>query len=384
MNEQLLTRLGSPLREIFEEVRCLRKQGREIHDFTVGEPTWPVRAGILARVASRIEASPCSPYPPAQGLPELREAVADEFAARTGCSVDASSVVITNGAKQAIWAAMRAALKPGDGVAIFSPYYPSYVAHAHLAGARPVLVATDERGLPDLDDLSRKVDGACRMIVVNTPCNPTGAVWPPESLAGVVRLAVERRCVILSDECYRGFVYDGARHVSPAGMAGTEELLVTVDSFSKSHAMAGWRLGCAVGYPAMVKAMALLVGEATSGVNTVAQWAGLEALQAQCGIEEVRATLARNRDVLYRALSVIEGVDVRLPGGAFYHFPTVTGLCSRLGCADTTALVRRMLARGVAATPGSAFGAPDAVRFSFCQVGEGFDRAVDALEEALE
>jgi aspartate/methionine/tyrosine aminotransferase len=381
MNEKLIEILQSPLREIFEEVRALKRAGKAIADFTVGEPTWPLRSEVSERVADHVRAEGRWGYPPAQGLPELREALARDAAGR-GIQCAVENIIITCGAKQAIRVAMQALLRPGDGVAVFSPYYPSYVIHGHLASARPVIVRTDESHLPDIDDLRRKMDGTCRMIVVNTPCNPTGAVYPAEILDGIAKVALRHRCWILFDECYRLFVYGNRPHVSLASNPEVKDLLVTVDSFSKSHAMAGWRLGYAIAPSSLAKAMALLVGEDTSGASTAAQWAGLYALEVGAAVAPVIARLRTNRDFLCDLISRY-GMALSPPDGAFYCFPTVTDFCRARGIPGTRQLVRHLMACGVAATPGDAFGSREAVRFSFCRA-EGFAEDVEALEQALE
>lgn len=383
MEESLLRSIKSPLREVFEKVRNLRREGREIHDFTVGEPTWPVSKDILEKLTAQISARSHYGYPPAGGLPELRDAIALDYADRSGSQRSSGNVVVANGAKQAIKAAMRAVLSPGDSVIIFSPYYPTYISAARFAGATPVIVESGEDHLPNLEALVKNYDRTCRLMVINTPCNPTGAVYNKRLIIELTEFALERWMYVLFDECYRCFTFEGFEHFSMSRISEMKNHLIVVDSFSKSHAMAGFRLGYAVAPQEIAQKMCLLMGEETSGVNLLSQWAGLIALSTEVDMVSVRRQLEENRTLLIKELSQVEGMSMRPPKGAFYVFPRVNNLYGRLKVSGSLKCADYLLDRGIAVTPGVAFGDDNSVRLSFCHPREVVQKAALALVQAL-
>ena len=334
--------------------KALEAKGRSIIHLGIGEPDFDTPA-FIRTAADRALAAGYTHYGPAAGLPEFRKLIAHTWRERRGLTCDAANVVVTPGAKPVLFFAMLALLEPGDEVLIPSPAFPTYASVASFLGGRVVPVPLDPaRGFDlDLGALRQRLSARSRLLVLNSPHNPTGAVLPRATLEGVAALAREHDLVVLSDEIYAGMVYEG-ESPSIATLPGMAERTVVVDGFSKTYAMTGWRLGFGIMPEPLARHMAALMNNSNSCTATFVQKAGEAALTGPQG--EVGAMVAEfrtRRDVVIEGLNAIPGVRCERPAGAFYAFPRVeaNGL-------DSVALADGLLEdAGVVVLPGTGFGA---------------------------
>ena len=357
--------------------KALEAQGRSIVHLGIGEPDFDTPAHIRHAATAALEAG-FTHYGPAAGLPEFRKVIAAEWRQRRNLECEAANVVVTPGAKPILLFAMVALLEVGDEVLIPSPAFPNYGSIAALIGAKVVPVPlVPERGFDlDLDALRARITDRTRLLVLNTPHNPTGGVIPPATLAAVAELARKHDFVVLSDEIYSGMVYEGTSP-SIATLPGMAERTVVVDGFSKTYAMTGWRLGFGIMAEPLAKHMAALMNNSNSCTATFVQKAGEAALlgpQAEVAsmVDEFRV----RRDLVVAGLNAIPGVCCGRPAGAFYAFPNIVvpGMTS-------AQLADRLLDQaGVVTLPGTAFGAEGEgyIRLSYAnsqaQLSEGLRR----------
>ena len=352
---------------VSRRVAELRREGVEVFDLGAGEPDFPSpETAVMA--ARRALDEGRTKYTVLEGTPELRAGLAARYRPQ-GAPWSAANVLVTVGAKAALYELAQALLSPGDEVVVPTPAWVSIPAQVRLAGATPVTVpmaAADGfaiRARPLIDAMSERT----RAVVLNSPCNPTGAVAGGPDLERVARACAERGALLISDETYERFIYDERRHASVASLAARyPETVVLVGSFSKSYAMTGWRLGYLLGAPSVVAAAAAVQSHVTSNATSFAM-AGAEAVLEREPPEAAAlvAACARRRDLVVAALDRIPGVVCPPPAGAFYAFPDVSAWFDER-CPDSAAFCRRLLDEaGVATTPGSAFGCEGHVRLSY-------------------
>jgi aspartate aminotransferase len=363
----------------------LARQGVDVVDLGVGEPDFDSPAAAVGAARRALE-SGFTRYTPTAGTPELRRALAAHHAARHGAPWSAGDAVVTAGAKSALFELALALFESGDEVVLPLPAWVSFGEQIRFAGAHPVGVATDPadgfRIHPE--PLLAAVTERTRAIVVCSPCNPTGGVISAAGLAALARGCAERGLLLVSDETYARFVYDGAGHASVAALAGElPETVVLVGSFSKTYAMTGWRLGYLLGPRPVTAAVERVQSHATGNPTSFAMVGALAAL-AECEVEVAArvAELERRRDLALTGLARIPGFTCRPPAGAFYLFPDVTAALA--GGESSLDLAERLLEEArVAVVPGEAFGAPGHLRLSFgaaeARLAEGLRRIAAAL-----
>lgn len=340
----------------------LRRQGVDVISMSVGEPDFDTPDHVKAAAIAAIESGKTK-YTAVNGIPELREAISAKFARENGLSYAPDAVTVTSGGKQALFNAFFALLNPGDEVLIPAPYWVSYPEMVALTGAVPVAVpTTPESGfLLDPEELEARVTPRTRMIVLNSPGNPTGAVFPPEVLRAVAAMAQKHNLVIVTDEMYEHLVYD-AEQVSIGTFA--PEHTLTINGASKAYAMTGWRIGYAGGPKGVIAAMNALQSQSTSNASSVSQYATLAALSDHAHtaafVEMARVAYRERRDRIVAGLNAL-GLRTPTPQGAFYVMADTTPLH-----ADELEAARRILddAR-VAVVPGTDFAAPGQVRLSY-------------------
>ena len=333
--------------------KALEAQGRSIIHLGIGEPDFDTPAYIRKAADAALEAG-YTHYGPAAGLPEFRKLIASTWRQRRGLACEAANVVVTPGAKPILFFTMLATLEAGDEVLIPSPAFPNYVSIAEFLGARVVPVPlVAERGFDlDLTALAARITSRTRMILLNSPHNPTGGVLPRATLEAVAELARRHDLIVMSDEIYADMVYDGEA-VSIATLPGMAERTVVVDGFSKTYAMTGWRLGFGIMPEPLAKQLAMLMNNSNSCTATFVQKAGEVALTGPQ--DEVRAMVAEfraRRALVVNGLNAIAGVCCGMPAGAFYAFPNVVvpGLTSG-------ELADQLLDQaGVVTLPGTGFG----------------------------
>lgn len=371
--------------EVAARARRIEAAGTRVAHLEIGEPGIATPPHIVAAGVAALEAGETRYGPPA-GLPELREAIAGALAAR-GVRAAGENVVVTPGAKPMLAYTALTVLDPGDEALLPDPGFPIYPTAIRLAGARPVFYPLDPAGgfAPDVAAIEQQLSPRTRLLVLNVPHNPTGAVADASDLEGLAALVRRHDLLVLSDEVGSPFRYDGP-HESIAALPGMEERTVVVDSFSKTYAMTGWRLGYGVMPAPLVEAVTRLVINTVSCTPPFVQRAGLAALTGPGDAVRALVTdLAEKRRLLVAGLNAIPGVRCAAPGGTFFAFPDVREACRIRG--ETSAqLARRLLAdHGVATVEGTAFGpgGEGFLRLSFAAPRADLEFALGALREAL-
>ena len=339
--------------EVLARVKKLEAEGREIVSFAIGEPDFDTPAHIKQAGIRAIENNETH-YGPSAGLMPLREAVAEYIGKTRGLSVDPEEVVITPGAKPIIFFTIMALVDPGDEVLYPNPGFPIYESVINFAGGKAVpLPLLEEKDFSfDIDYLRSKVSDKTKLLIVNSPQNPTGGVLSKGDLEAIAELALRHDFMVLSDEIYSRIIFDGDFY-SISQIPGMKERTIILDGFSKTYAMTGWRLGYGVMRKDLAEHIARLETNSESCTATFTQLAGVEALTGpQEPSEAMTAEFKKRRDIIVKGLNDIEGVSCRLPGGAFYVFPNVTKACRKLGLKDSNELADKLLYEGNVAVLG--------------------------------
>jgi aspartate/methionine/tyrosine aminotransferase len=374
---------------ISAEARRLKAAGEPVIGFGAGEPDFPTPDYIVEAAALAARDPAMHHYTASAGLPELRAAVAATHL-RDGLTLDASQVVVTNGAKQAVFTAFQILLDPGDEVLIPAPYWVTYPTAVELAGGVPVFVPTDDRAgfLATVEQLEAARTGRTKVLLFVSPSNPTGAVYPRDRIEAIGRWAEAQGVWIVTDEIYNRLVYDGTTfHSMPVVTPGIVDRTVVINGVSKTYAMTGWRVGWLAGPSRVAEAAIRLQSHVSSNVSNVAQAAALAALTGPDDtVDEMRAAFDRRRNTMVSMLNDVPGVECATPGGAFYTFPNVSGLLG-VDLAGTTATSSLELAAllldeiQIAVVPGEAFGAPGYARLSFALADDDLEEGLGRLQQ---
>ncbi len=370
----------SPTAAVVQKADKLKASGVNLVDFGAGEPDFPTPENIKQAAVRALEEN-FTKYTPTGGIRELRSAIVERHAKDFSSSYTAEECLVTVGGKHSIFEAVAAILNPGDEAILPSPYWVSFLDIIHFAGGKAVLLKTreEEKFAVRASEVEKLITPKTRMIIINSPCNPTGAVAPVEEMEKLLALAERRGICLMSDECYCHFLYDGGKPYS-LGASGNRENLLIVGSLSKTYAMTGWRVGFTLGPQKLISNMLKLQSHSTSNPTSIAQKAALEALRGpQDSIQTMLAEYARRRDRIVQGLRSIPGVRCAVPEGAFYAYPNVSAYLGKNGIADATDLANQLLDEGrVALVPGPAFGTAEHVRISYAtsqaQIDEGLQR----------
>jgi aspartate aminotransferase len=357
----------SPTLAVTGKAKRLAQEGRDIVSFAAGEPDFNTPEPVID-AAVRALRDGQTKYTPSAGTPALREAIAEKLRRENSVDAEAANIVVSCGAKHSVYNAMQVLIDPGDEVLLLAPYWPTYADQVVLAGGVPVIVdcATNDGFQPDLDRLRAAVTPRTRMIVVNTPVNPTGAVFGREALKQIAALALRHDLWIVSDEIYERLVYDGEHQSLAALGKDVAERTVTVNGCSKTYAMTGWRIGYACAPKEIAQAMSNLQDQVTSNPTSFAQAGALEALRMpDATIVAMRETFRRRRDAMLAGLREAPGLAAATPHGAFYVFADARGLLGRTGWDDCVLADRLLDEEGVAVVPGTHFGGPGHVRLTY-------------------
>ena len=366
---------------------ALKAEGKDVVALTAGEPDFETPAYIRdAAMAALTKGGAVGRYTAATGTPELRKAVAAKFNRDNGLEYSADNVLVSCGGKHSCFNLVAALINDGDEVIIPAPYWVSYPEMVRFYGGKPVIVDTSSTGFVlQPEALKAAITPRTRLLIVNSPSNPTGAVWSKEAQAALAKVLEGTQVAVLSDEIYEKLVYDG-EHTSFAGLsADAYGRTVTINGVAKAYAMTGWRIGYAAGPAHILKAMGALQSHSTSNPTTLAQFATLTALGRDP--EELpswRQQYRKRRDMIVAGLNGIPGVKCATPGGAFYVFPDFRAWVGKShggtvlkDCASICeALLTKALVGGV---PGAEFGAPGFVRFSYAASDESIRKAVDRI-----
>lgn len=374
-----------------ERARQLKAQGIDVVSFGAGEPDWDTpdhvkEAGIEAIRSGKTK------YVASNGLPELREAIAAKLEKENGLSYRPSQVLVSTGAKHAIFNVVMTLCEEGDDVLVPSPYWVSYPDQVAACGACTVVVPTREadgfRLRPEA--LERAVTTKSRLLIINSPSNPTGAVCSREDLEAIARIVVERDLMVLSDEIYEPLVYGAAKHHSIAQMSREAfERTIVVNGLSKSYAMTGWRLGYAAGPKEVIDAAGRLQAQSTSNATTITQYAAIAALRGDRSFPERMAReFETRRDFVWGRLREMPGVTCVRPDGAFYVFPNMSHVYGRtfkgVKVISSKTLAEALLDQAhVAVVPGDAFGSDAHVRLSFATSMENLKKGLDRIQAFL-
>ncbi len=365
---------------IDSKAKAMKAEGIDICGFGAGEPDFDTPEHIKEAAIAALQQG-FTKYTPSSGLPELRQAIADKFAADNGLEYRPSQIIVSNGAKHSCYNAILATCEPGDEVIIPSPYWVSYPDMVKLAGAEPVIVQTTERNGWKMTaaEFENAMTPRTKMVIINSPGNPTGAVYSREELEAIVEVAAEEDIYILSDEIYEKLVYDGAKHVSIASLSkAAYDLTITVNGFSKSYAMTGWRLGYMGAPEAIAKAVDSIQSHSTSNPNSFAQKGGIAALKGdQQPLSDMHDEFDMRRNYMYDRISKIANITAVKPQGAFYVLVNI----SQLGLTSQNFADRLLSKANVAVVPGAAFGDDRTIRLSYATsidvIKKGLDRFQD-------
>jgi len=372
-----MSRLGTETAfVVLARAKELESQGKEIIHLEIGEPDFDTPSYIIDAAVRALRGG-WTHYGPSGGLPELREAIAEDMSRSRGVKVTPSQVVVTPGGKPVMFFSMLALLNDGDEIIYPNPGFPIYESVINFLGAKAVPITLWEKNhfRLDVDELSSLVTPKTRMLIINSPHNPTGSVLTWEDLQAVAELAIRNDVIVLSDEIYSRIIYDG-KHYSVYSIDGMQERTIVLDGYSKTYAMTGWRLGYGVMPSELASAVAKLQTNCNSCTASFSQRAGIEALRGPRGeVDKMVQEFRKRRDVIVAGLNEIDGVSCIMPEGAFYAFPNV----SRWGMKSSCLADRIMDEAGVAVLAGTSFG----------QCGEGYIRlsyanSVENLKRALE
>lgn len=382
----------SPTLAITAKARKMREEGIDVLSFGAGEPDFDTPEFIKdAAIAALREGF--TKYTPTAGIEPLRKAICEKLWRDNGLKYEPNQIIVTCGGKHALYNTFQVICDPGDEVIIPAPYWVSYPEMVKLAEGVPVFVYADESTdfVPTIDAIREKITSRTRAIVVNSPCNPTGAVFPRQTLEEIAALALRHDLYIISDEIYEKMVYDGHAHYSIASLGEeVKKRTILVNGMSKAYSMTGWRIGYAAAERDLIAAMTRIQDQSTSNPTSIAQRAALAALQApEDTVKQMVAAFAERRRVIVDGLNSIPGFRCAEPGGAFYAFPNVSALYGKrwgdrvIYHSDAFAEYLLEVAR-VAVVPGSGFGADENIRLSYAcsldTIRNGLARIADAVQ----
>ncbi len=358
----------------------LKEQGHDVVGLGAGEPDFNT-PGHIIEAAYRSMKEGHTKYTPSGGLAGLKKAVAEKFKNDQGLDYSPSELIVTSGAKHALYTLFQVILDPGDEVIIPSPYWVSYPEQVKLAEGLPVFIEGKEENRYKItpDQLREAMTDKTKAFILNSPSNPTGMMYTADELEAIGAVCLEHNILIVSDEIYEKLVYAGNSHVSIAQLSPElKEQTVIINGVSKSHSMTGWRIGYAAGSETIIKAMTNLASHSTSNPASVSQYGAIAAYEGpQDAVEEMRKAFESRLDKIYEQLLEIPGFTCVKPEGAFYLFPNVAKAAEMKGFDDVDAWAKALLEEEkVAVIPGSGFGAPDNVRLSYAT-------SLDQLEEAI-
>ena len=387
----------SPTLAITAKANALKAQGKDVISFGAGEPDFDTPQNVKdAAVAALARGD--TKYTPSSGTVALKDAIIAKLKRDNGLTYGRTEIIVSCGAKHSIYNLMQAMLDPGDEVIVPSPYWVSYPEQVKLADGIPVIVpATEASGfLTSAAEIEAHFTPKTKLVIINSPSNPTGAVYTPQALRDISDLCVGRGIYLMSDEIYEKILYTGAEFVSPASFSeAAKKLTITINGFSKAHSMTGWRLGYAAADLDIVAAMSKIQDQSTSNPTSIAQAGGVEALNGpQDAVETMRLAFQERRDVIVPALNNIPGIHCLNPQGAFYVFPNVSALYGKswtpegdtprtIGGSDDFAayLLEKY---EVAVIPGSGFGTDGNIRLSYATSMDNINRGIARIAEAVQ
>lgn len=381
----------SPTLAITAKAAQMRKEGLDVIGFGAGEPDFDTPENVKEAAIESIRAG-FTKYTPEAGIPELREAICRKFKRDNGLDYEPAEVSVACGGKHSLFNIIFALCNEGDEVVIPIPYWVSYPEQVRLSGGEPVFVETlQEDGFRiKIEQLEAVITPKTKIIILNSPQNPTGVVYDREDLEAIAALAVRNNIYLISDEVYEKVIYDDWKHWSVAALSPeAKALTLTVNAVSKPYSMTGWRIGYAAGPKEIIDAMNRIQSHTTSNPTSISQKAALEALNGpQDMLSKMVTEFDRRRNYIVDRLNNIRGISCFKPGGAFYVFPNISGLYGlrykETTITDSLSLTDFLLSEAkVAVVPGNGFGADDYIRLSYATSFENIQKGLDRIEEAV-
>ena len=381
----------SPTLAVSAKAKQMQAEGVDVISFGAGEPDFDTPDHIKEAAIASLR-SGFTKYTPTSGTPELKRSISEKLKRDNGLDYPPSQIIVSLGAKHSIYNAVLAVIDPGDEVIIPSPYWVSYPEIVMMAEGTPVYVKTDESTgfTASADAVRAALTPRTRMLILNSPSNPTGGVYDRRQIEQIAELAVEKGFMVLSDEIYEKIIYDGREHVSIASLGESiKKLTITVNGFSKAYSMTGWRLGYAAAEKEIVDAMDAIQSHSASNMVSFTMPGAVEALKGpQNVVERMVEEFDARRKVVTARLNDIDGISCWMPGGAFYVFPNVSALYERrfgdrtIGGSDD--LTDYLLEEAkVAVVAGSGFGADDYIRLSYATSMANIEKGIDRIAEAV-
>ena len=369
----------------------MKAEGIDVIGFGAGEPDFATPDNIKAAAIRAIENN-CTKYTAASGMDTLKQAICDRMHADNGIDYKPGQIVVTSGAKHNVFIALMVLLNPGDEVILPAPYWVSYIEMIRMAGGVPVVVDAEESAgfKVTAEQVRAAVTPKTKLIIMNSPSNPTGMIYTREELEAIGRVCVENDLYIISDEIYCKLAYDGKEFTSMATLGdGIKERTILINGVSKTYAMTGWRIGFAAANDRLAKVMADYLSHSTSAASMISQYAALEAYSGpQESVEVMRKAFEARRDYFVSRVNNIEGVSCLKPEGAFYIMMNIEKLIGTklygVEITDSDVFANLLLEKGlVAVVPGSGFGAPHFCRWSYATSMENIRLGLDRLEKFL-
>ena len=362
------------------KAKQLKKEGKDVVIFGAGEPDFNTPENIKQAAIKAINNN-FTRYTPVSGISELKKAVVDKFKRENNISYDVSEILISCGGKHSLYNIAMAVLDKGDEAILPVPYWLSYEEMIKLADAKPVFCKTDKRFKLTAEIVEEKISDKTKMLILNSPSNPSGAIVDPNEIRKIADLAIAHNFYVLSDEVYEHFVYGYNKHLSIASLnEEIKKLAITSNSVSKTYAMTGWRIGYSAGNEEIIKAMGNLQSHSTSNPSNIAQYAALEALTGpQDSLNQMVEAFDERRKFIYKRLNEIGGISCVEPEGAFYTFPDI----SETGMTSMDFASKLLEEALVAVVPGIAFGSDKHVRGSYATSIHEINRRLDRIENWL-
>ena len=380
--------------EMTSKAAELRSKGIDVINFSAGQPDFNTPKNIINAAKIAMDAGKTK-YTSGSGTIELREAICKKIKRENQVNILPNQILVSNGEKQSLYLSCQALFQKKDQVIIFKPYWVSFPEFVALSDATPIFVKTDinKNFEPDFNDLLSKININTKGIIINTPSNPTGGIWSENAIKKVLKIAKKNKITVISDECYERLVFDGEHSISEKinQEYNINANIITCMSMSKTYAMTGWRIGYAFGEKKLISAMSKIQGQSTSCANSISQAASVEALIGdQSEVEKMRNQFKKRRDLMVGLLNNLPLVSCKMPGGAFYAFPSFNKYIGKLykgeKIKNSSDLGDLFLSEAsVVTVPGDGFGAPGFIRFSYAtsedKITEGISRVNNILNK---
>jgi len=377
-----MSRLGTETAfEVLNKARALEKQGKSVIHLEIGEPDFDTPGNVVDAGVDALRKG-WTHYGPSAGLPELRQCLAEYVSRTRGVEVRSDEVIVVPGGKPTLFFAILALIEEGDEVIYPNPGFPIYESMIHYVGGRavPIQLREDRDFSLDVNELASLINDRTKLIILNSPHNPTGGVLPRKDIEQIAQAIGDRNIMVLSDEIYSRLLFDGGQHFSIMSVPGMQQRTILLDGFSKAYAMTGWRLGYGVMRADLAAQVNLLMVNSNSCTASFTQMAGIEAIRGdQSSVDRMRGEFENRRNIFVAGLNKIKGFSCRMPKGAFYAFPNITG----------TGLKSKPLAdalleqAGVAALSGASFGdyGEGYLRFSIANSMENLQKALERIDQ---